>query len=271
MRREKRLVQYAALMLVLSVGVRAAEPPKEPTLLKPGTLAPTFMLPNLDGSRLSLRTWCGDTLANPYTNRIKHTVILSFWATYCKPCQKEIPQLITFAQNHKSDPIKVFCVSMDKEGATIVAPFVKEKGYDIPILLDQYCRTAERYGVKSVPALFVIGPNGVIQYSCSGFDDNTNLAEKLEPIVAAAVAGKVVSAKAVDVAGEVVAVQEGAHAPAAGDNVTPQQRWRAVAQVECGGKIDDVAKEYGVSADVLHGWYEDLKRAAVAAWSAPKK
>jgi peroxiredoxin len=150
------------------------------TILKPGVKAPGFSMLTLDGSRVALNELCGDTLLNPYSNKVRNTVILSFWATYCQPCQKEIPELQKFMANHANDAIKLFCVSIDKEGKDIVDPFVKKYHYTVPVLLDRYKVTAGRYGVKHLPALFVIDAHGVIRYSSTGYDDKMKLQDKLE-------------------------------------------------------------------------------------------
>jgi thiol-disulfide isomerase/thioredoxin len=238
-------------------------------VLKPGIEAPPFSLPTLDGKREALRVWCGDTLLKPHINNVKHTVIVNFWATYCKPCQKEIPELSAFIKKHAGEPISAFCISIDKEGADIVKPFVEEKGYDVPVLLDPYAKTAERYGVKSVPALFVIAPSGHIQYSAMGFDEKTNLGEKLEKVLADIKAGKKAAGGAgVEVNGEHVAVQAaaapGSAAPSA--PIAASARWKAVARVECGEKVEDVARELATSPDSLRAWYKNLKQAALSLW-----
>jgi peroxiredoxin len=178
----------------------------ESKLLQPGTPAPSFSLPSLDGSRVMLNVWCGQTLAKPYLNKIRHVVIVSYWATYCKPCQKEIPELMKFMEKHTADSVKIFCISIDKEGATKVKPFVVEKNYTVPVLLDPYQKTAERYGVKSLPALFVVGPDGVIRFSSLGFEEGTSLVDKLESILTSIRTGQEITVSAGH--GEAVAVEE---------------------------------------------------------------
>jgi len=254
-------------VLVLSVAMVAAGE-EQSKLLQPGEVAPPFSLPLLDGKREALRVWCGDTLLKPYANPVKHTVIVNFWATYCKPCQKEIPELSAFMKKHASDPIKLFCISIDKEGAEKVRPFIAEKGYDVPVLLDPYARTAQRYGVKSVPALYVVGPNGVIQYAASGFDEGVDLGAKLERIYADIKAGKSASGSAVEMVGEQVAVRDHAASVSAPPEVSPRDRWKAVARIECGEKPADIAKDLGVSAEELKGWYTELKQAALDLWAS---
>jgi len=179
--------RHQAFLLILCCVLAAFSAPADSTvkdsLLQPGTRAPSFSLITFDGTRTALYEVCGDTLLKPYSNKIRHTVIISFWATYCAPCQKEIPELQKFMAAHTTDSVKAFCISIDKEGSAIVEPFVKKMGYTIPILLDQYKKVAARYGVSHLPALFVVDTHGIIRYSSSGYDGKTGLKDKLENIL----------------------------------------------------------------------------------------
>jgi len=230
------------------------------TILQPGTTAPGFSLPTLTGTREVLSVYCGAQLSKPYVNNIHHIVILSFWATYCKPCQKEIPELHAFAAKHQKDSVKIFCISIDKEGADIVAPFVKEKNYTLPVMLDPYKATAQRYGVKSLPSLFVIGPDGIIRYSSTGFDERTNLDEKLESMLAGVRQGKSVQTDAIHGAGASVPVKQDA------PSFTAKQKWHAAAQLECGESPEKIAQDLNISAEDVRGWYNELKKAAQSLW-----
>jgi thiol-disulfide isomerase/thioredoxin len=234
--------------------------------LAPGNEAPTFSLPSLTGTREALNVWCGSTLSKPYVNNIPHTVILSFWATYCKPCQREIPELEKFAAKHSADNIKIFLISIDKEASTIVAPFVAEKKYSLPVILDPYRKTAERYLVKSLPALVVISPDGIIRYSSVGFKENEDFGAKLETIYTAIRDKKYDRIPSQGTAGDAVAVKGPAATAPTEIVLTPKQKWQAVAKVECGTPIAKVASETGVTADDVQAWYNDLKKAALELW-----
>jgi thiol-disulfide isomerase/thioredoxin len=256
---------------VLSLAALAAGLDKKP--LAAGRTAPTFSLPTLEGKREMLSIWAGETLSKPYINKEPHTVIISFWATWCKPCQKEIPELMRFAEKHRDSKIKLFCISIDKEGASIVKPFVQEKGYTVPVLLDPYQKTAERYGVRSLPALVVIGPDGVIRHSSVGYTED--LLETLENAVAAASEGRNYTEESKAAGGEQSVMiehaldsgqTEGRKQAGNGESVNARQKWQAVAAVECGRAIDSVAAEIGVAEDDIRKWYEELKRAAIALW-----
>jgi peroxiredoxin len=247
------------------------------TLLKPGSEAPSFSLPTLEpGKREVLSVWCGEKLSKPYVNSTPHIVILSFWATFCKPCQKEIPILMKFAEKHKDDKLRIFLISLDKEGKSKVKPFVEKKKFTLPVLLDPYSRTAERYGVKALPALFVIDSKGMIVYSSSGYDEKKPFESTLEEIVTAIKEGKDVEHKEVEVSGESVAAPEkdaGDSAVAEDEGLekamSPKQKWRAIVRVECGESITEVAEDMGVDKADIKVWFDELKDAAMLMWGDP--
>jgi cytochrome c biogenesis protein CcmG/thiol:disulfide interchange protein DsbE len=253
---------------------------EESKLLPPGLPAPSFSLPTLSGDRLALSAYCGQTLSKPFINKIRHIVILSFWATYCKPCQKEIPQLKAFADKHKADNVLALCISVDKEGEAVVAPFVKEKGLTAQVLLDPYMKTSERYGVRSLPALFIIDTLGIIRYCSHGYDEKVDFNQKLERLFTDIKAGKKI-ATAPEKAGSEIVVQadtvvtgRGSPAPAAVSpspvSLTPQQKWNAIVKVECGEPVEKVAATMGVTAADLRKWHEELKGAAIKLWGQQK-
>lgn len=262
----KNLSRNVFMSLIMAISVIASDlKAVDVTPLEPGKKAPSFSLPTLSGKRESLATWCGDVLSKPYVNTEPHIVILSFWATYCKPCQKEIPELMKFCETNKSEKIKMFLVNIDKEGASVVGPFVDEKKYTLPVLLDPYKKTAERYGVRSLPALIVIGPDGVIRYSSVGFKENESLDLKLEAIVKDIKEGRQTSVSSVESLGETVDVQQDA-----GDekSISPKEKWRAVAKIETGTPPEKIAQELGVSKEEIKSWYDELKGAALELWGS---
>jgi thiol-disulfide isomerase/thioredoxin len=83
------------------------------TLLKPISPAPDVSIRTLDGSEASLRQFRGKV------------VLLNFWATWCGPCVHELPSLDRLAVK-KDDRLEVLAVSIDRDGAAAVAPFVRD-------------------------------------------------------------------------------------------------------------------------------------------------
>jgi len=85
-----------------------------------GQRAPEFDLMALDGTEFSSSSLEGQP------------VILNFWATWCQPCLKEIPEFKEFASESN---IKLIGIALDKDGARSVKPFVEKHQMNYPILL----------------------------------------------------------------------------------------------------------------------------------------
>ncbi|MBL8029400.1 MAG: TlpA family protein disulfide reductase, partial [Fibrobacteres bacterium] len=127
-------------------------------LLKVGDVAPTFMLPSVDDKRISLRDYCGQ-LRQSWKNGKQHIVIVSFMASYCVPCRREIPLLEAFAKE-AGDDVKVIYISVDTLDRTALAPFVKSMNIQQPVLLDRYGSIMKKYGVQKLPSLFILNREG---------------------------------------------------------------------------------------------------------------
>ena len=89
-------------------------------------------------------------------------VILTFWATWCEPCKKEMPEIQAAYEKHKEDGLVVLAVNFGEKGEVADA-FVKKMGLTFPIVVDRRANIAERYGVVSLPVTFFIDPNGIIR------------------------------------------------------------------------------------------------------------
>lgn len=263
--------------LIFACGLGFFSFAEEVKLLPPGSTAPSFSLPTITGDRVSLSVYCGQTLSKPLTNRVRQTVVLSFWATYCKPCKKELPLLLAFGEKHKADNIKILLISIDKEGEAIVGRYLKENNVDANALLDPYMKTSQRYGVTSLPSLFVVDTLGIIRYVSHGFNDKENFNEKLEKILGEIKAGTLNAKTVEDAGGEQVLVRADAPVPPQSTTAAPEpappvklltarQKWGAVLKVECGGQIDKVASELGVTAADVKKWHEELRSAAIKLW-----
>jgi thiol-disulfide isomerase/thioredoxin len=132
--------------------------------------APTFSLPSLDQEYVSLRDFCGQSLRKPWINKTKHVVVLSFFATWCEPCKKEIPHLTELMNEFKDQPVKFFLIDVGEEKEKVIN-FVNSARVEIPVLLDRYKKTAERFDALTLPRLFVLDKNGLIQRKQKGFSN----------------------------------------------------------------------------------------------------
>ncbi len=117
-----------------------------------GEMAPDFAIENLRGGTIRLSKLRGKL------------VLLDFWATWCGPCLEEMPTLKEIQKKHGDNPrFALVSISCDNETA---APreYVEENGLSwtqthVP---GTYAKVAMEYTVKSIPATFLIGPNGKV-------------------------------------------------------------------------------------------------------------
>ena len=71
----------------------------------------------------------------------------------------------------RSNRFEMLAVALDRQGEKMVRPFVKKYGFSFPILLDAENQTTENYGVVSIPATFLLNPEGKIVEAVHGSRD----------------------------------------------------------------------------------------------------
>ncbi|MBI2460140.1 MAG: TlpA family protein disulfide reductase [Candidatus Rokubacteria bacterium] len=118
--------------------------------LRETLVAPVFALPNLADQPVTLTEFRGKL------------VLLNFWATWCPPCVAEMPDLERLYREFKAEGFVIVAVSIDTQGKKVVAPFWEKTGLTFPSLLDTSGEVATRYGVRVLPASFLISPEGEI-------------------------------------------------------------------------------------------------------------
>mgnify|MGYP001356584671 FL=1 len=87
-------------------------------------------------------------------------IVVNYWADWCAPCIKEIPELVEFA--HENSDILVYAYNFDELDVEDLAPIAKQFKVDIPSLISH---PREIWGIETppaVPATFFIDPNGVL-------------------------------------------------------------------------------------------------------------
>jgi peroxiredoxin len=85
-------------------------------------------------------------------------VLVNFWATWCPPCRKEMPDLETLYERFGPKGLVVLAIS-DEEAAK-VEPFIRERGVRFPVLLDPGRKVNERFIVEGIPKSFVYDREG---------------------------------------------------------------------------------------------------------------
>ncbi len=88
-------------------------------------------------------------------------LILNFWATWCSPCLKEMPDLDQVYQSLGPKKLVVLAVSMG-ENRERVRKFLKKRKYSFPVMTDPDMDITRLYGVRNIPITYLVDPSGVI-------------------------------------------------------------------------------------------------------------
>lgn len=140
-----------------------------------GRSAPEFKLENVQGDYVSLKDELGDG-----------PILLSFWATWCKPCIEEMTKYKELFSSLKDKGLKVLAISIDDERTVAkVKPFVRSKNYPFPVLLDTNSEVARKYYAQNIPYSVLLDKSGNIVYTHLGYmkGDELKMKNKIEELI----------------------------------------------------------------------------------------
>jgi peroxiredoxin len=124
-----------------------------------GRKAPNFKLVNLDGKYVELNKEAGNG-----------PILLSFWATWCKPCLEEMAEYNKIYEQYKDKGFSLLAISTDNEKSVAkVKPYIKSKGYNFSVLFDTNSEVARKYYAQQMPYTILIDKSGNIVYSHLGY------------------------------------------------------------------------------------------------------
>ena len=116
-----------------------------------------------------------------YRGRI---VLLDFWATWCAPCRKSMPELQKLHDRYSKDGFSVLGVSIDEGGPAKVKKFLAAKKYSYPIALDsEKTPTWEAYGVKGIPSAYLVDREGNVVAEWRGTVDPAQIESELKKLL----------------------------------------------------------------------------------------
>jgi cytochrome c biogenesis protein CcmG/thiol:disulfide interchange protein DsbE len=136
-----------------------------------GTPAPAFRLPATDGRTVSLAGLRGKP------------VVVAFFASWCHPCEEELPVLEAFARE-RGGALQVVAINF-RDLSSDSVDFVHRLGITYPALLDDpSAPVARRYGVRGIPQTVFVDARGVVRGRVYGVTSRSELAPAIDDLLA---------------------------------------------------------------------------------------
>ena len=122
---------------------------------------PNVDVKKIDGSSFNFKNI--DNNGNP--------IVISFWATWCKPCTKELNNIAELYEDWKDETnVKLVAVSIDdRRSQSKVAPYVNSSGWEYEIYIDPNSDLKRAMGVSTVPHTFLLDKNKQIIWQHRGY------------------------------------------------------------------------------------------------------
>lgn len=114
-------------------------------------------------------------------------IVISFWATWCKPCLEEMMAVNDLYSQWKEETgVKIIAISIDDaRSSRKVAPTVKQKGWEMEVYLDENSDFKRAMGVNNPPHTFLLNGKGEIVWEHNGYapGDETKLFEEIQKVL----------------------------------------------------------------------------------------
>jgi peroxiredoxin len=117
----------------------------------------------------------GKTVDTSKLNNDGKPFIISFFATWCKPCLRELEAIKDVYEEWQEETgVKLYAISIDEaQNSLKVGPEAKAKGWEYEVLLDPNSDFKRALGVNLIPAVFVVDGNGKIAFSRTGYTNGS--------------------------------------------------------------------------------------------------
>lgn len=122
------------------------------------TIDRQFLLTDLKGQSHSLSDYSGKV------------VLVNFWASWCLPCIKEMPELTQLKKQLTGQPFEILALNAG-ESKYKVGLFVKQINFDLPVLLDPDSKVFHNWDIKILPTSFLFDGEGHTRYRLRGNPD----------------------------------------------------------------------------------------------------
>ncbi|CAA7617146.1 Thiol-disulfide isomeras and thioredoxin [Candidatus Terasakiella magnetica] len=156
----ERILVLVALSVILAMvfgtGMRIRHPTAAPSLrtdlmLKSDPTRPLASVASIDAKGES----------KPLNERITRPTVITYWATWCIPCLRELPTFLGFKPMAEAAGVDLITISEDKEGVEHARKFLEEKGLTaLPFLTDADGSVAKATRVKGLPTAIIVNGKG---------------------------------------------------------------------------------------------------------------
>ncbi|MBK8053042.1 MAG: TlpA family protein disulfide reductase [Saprospiraceae bacterium] len=136
-------------------------------VLASGNPFPTVNIKSLDGKQVS---------TTDYTSKGKITIV-SFWATWCTPCKRELDVLNElYSEWVEKYDIQLLAITIDDaRGLSKVPSMVKTKGWEFTVLADSKQELQQALNFQTIPQTFLLNDKGEIVYAHNGYNPGDEL------------------------------------------------------------------------------------------------
>ena len=169
----KKVFKTALIMIVGSMFLYLIAEPGSGTKSSENTVAaPDFSLVSLEGKTVRLSDYRGKV------------VVLNFWATWCPPCRKEIPDFIDTQSRYRERGVEFIGIALDDEGRAVVEPFARQVGINYTVLIGDEEVINKFSAGYAIPETFVMDRNGQIRQHYEGMIGKKEIEKALNAIMA---------------------------------------------------------------------------------------
>lgn len=160
------------LGLVASMGVCRMASGQTPAA--PNGIVADFSAKDLDGKTVNFYSLTGKAY------------VVDLWATWCAPCKKEIPDIVTLHDKYKAKGVQVVGVSLDDDGPPVVKPFVESNHMDYPVWVGDLDVVGKALGdtPQTIPDTYFLNSQRRVVSVLRGYNDAATIEQNIEKALA---------------------------------------------------------------------------------------
>lgn len=95
-------------------------------------------------------------------------LFINFWASWCSPCKEEMPSIDKLSKHFSTNQDFILLPVLYRDDLQDAVNYLKESGFNLPILLDKDGKAARSYGLRGVPETYIIDKKGILRKKVIG-------------------------------------------------------------------------------------------------------